>query len=437
MPTDLPRHRPALQRHVPLGFLLRVSAPLLLALSCSAALSQSSPYYIGLSQTLGYDSNLLRLGLNETPPDDFFKADSSSTTTLLAGFDQGIGRQRVFANTSLRDTRYQRNSTFDNRGYNVRAGLDWSTVERLSGSVNFSANRNLQRFNSAEIGFLREKNLETVRTLTTRFSLGLVTEYSLELSGGRTEVSNSLQQAQVQAREFSQDNVALGLRWQPSSISSLGLTVGSTRGRYPKFRTTVDAQQEPTGFAADRFKRDDLEISAAYRPSGASSLEAKVSTGKTVYDLNSQRDFSGLTGRLAWTWQPTGKLLFTTSVTRDTGQDSYATAIFTLPATADYSRKNTTWQVSSSYSPSAKISITSSVVYYRGELVRTIDNPFLPLADSGQDNVTQISLGARWAPLRSTLVGCDLSDQNRRGEGPLGVSLRGTTFSCYGQLSLQ
>jgi hypothetical protein len=35
------------------------------------------------------------------------------------------------------------------------------------------------------------------------------------------------------------------------------------------------------------------------------------------------------------------------------------------------------------------------------------------------------------------MVGCDLSDQNRRGEGALGVSLRGTTFSCYGQLTLQ
>lgn len=140
---------------------------------------------------------------------------------------------------------------------------------------------------------------------------------------------------------------------------------------------------------------------------------------------------------MAWTWQATGKLVFTTSASRDTGQDSYGTTFFGLPATADYSRKNTVWQVSSGYTFSSKISITSSLLYYRGDLVRTIANPVFPLEAEGRDKVTQIGLGVRWSPLRSTMLGCDLSDQDRRGEGALGVSLRATTFSCYGQLALQ
>ena len=412
-------------------------ALVLACFACSGAFAQSSPYFIGLSQTLGYDSNLLRLASGQLAPEGFSESDTSNTTTLLGGFDRGIGRQRVFANAALRDTRYSRNKIFNNQGYSLRSGLDWSTVERLSGSINFSANRNLQRFNSAEIGFLREKNLETVRSLTASASLGLITEYSLELRGGRTEVSNSLQRPSVQARQFTQENASIGLRWRPSAVSSVGLSVGSTRGRYPKFRATVDAQQNPTGFEADRFKRDEVELSANYRASGASNLEAQISSGKTVYDLNTQRDFSGLTGRLAWSWQATGKLVSTTSVTRDTGQESYATAVFALPATADYSRKNTVWQLSTSYSASAKVSITSSLLYYRGDLVRTIENPLFPLEAEGREKVTQVSLGLRWTPLRSTTVGCDLNDQNKRGEGALGVSLRGTTFSCYGQLTLQ
>ena len=412
--------------------------PLIVAcLLGNGAQAQTSPYYIGLSQTLGYDSNLLRLGLEEAPPEGFSKSDSSSTTTLLAGFDQGIGRQRVFANASLRDTRYSRNSVFDNQGYNLRGGLDWSTAERLSGSINFNANRSLQRFNSAEIGFLREKNLETVRSLTASASLGVITAYSLEVSGSRTEVGNSLDQPSVQAREFTQESANIGLRWRPSAVGSVGLSVGSTRGRYPKFRVTVDAQQQPTGFEADRFKRDELELSASYRASGASSLDARISSSKTVYDLNEQRDFSGLTGKLAWIWQATGKLVFTTSLTRDTGQESYATAIFTLPATADYSRKNTVWQLTTGYTVSSKISITSSLLYYRGDLVRTIESSLFPLEAEGREKITQLSLGVRWTPLRSTMLGCDVGNQNKRGEGALGVSLRGTTFSCYGQLTLQ
>lgn len=417
----------------------QLSAPLLLAMASNAACAQTSPYYIGLSQTLGHDSNLLRLAETEVLPDGFTKSDSSATTTLLAGFDQGFGRQRAYANASLRDTRYSSNSVFDNRGYNVRGGLDWSTAERVSGSISYNANRSLQRFNSAEIGFLREKNLETIRSLSASASVGLITEYSLEFSADRTDVGNSLEVDSVQAREFSQESANIGVRWRPSAVSSLQLSVGSSRGRYPKFRAIRNAQQELTGYEGDRFKRDDVALSATYRPSGASSLEARISSGKTVYDLNSQRDFSGVTGRLAWTWQATGKLVFTTSASRDTGQDSYGTTFFGLPATTDYSRKNTVWQVSSGYTVSSKISITSSVLYYRGDLVRTIANPIfqLPLEAEGRDKVTQIGVGVRWAPLRSTTLGCDLSDQDRRGEGDLGVSLRATTFSCYGQLTLQ
>ena len=409
------------------GGLIWVTASLL----SGGAHAQSSPYFVGVSQTFGSDDNLLRLGENDVAPEGYAKADTFSTTTLLAGFNQGIGRQRVFANLSLRDTRYSRNDIFNNQGYSLRSGLEWATVERLSGGVNLSASRNLQRFGSAEIGFLREKNLETVRTLSTRVSLGLVTEYSLELSGGRTEVSNSLQQPGVQARNFTQDNASLGVRWSPSSYTSVGLSVGSTRGRYPKFRVTAD------GFQADRFKRDDVSVSANYRLSGASSFDARFSTGKTVYDLNEQRNFDGVTGQVAWIWQPTIKTVFTTSLTRDTGQESYATAIFTLPAIADYSRDNTAARIAAEYSFSAKVGFTASVLYYRNTVVRTIENPFLPLAADGREKVTQLTLGARWTPLRSTQLGCDLNTQDRRAEGALVVNLRGTQFSCFGQFTLQ
>ena len=159
-----------------------------------------------------------------------------------------------------------------------------------------------------------------------------------------------------------------------------------------------------------------MALSATYRPSGASSLEARISSGKTVYDLNSQRDFSGVTGRLAWTWQATGKLVFTTSASRDTGQDSYGTTFFGLPATTDYSRKNTVLQVSSGYAVSSKINITSSVLYYRGDLVRTIANPILPLpleadgarqghADRPGRALDAAAQHARWAATSATRTG--------------------------------
>ena len=132
----------------------------------------------------------------------------------------------MYANASLRDTRYSSNSVFDNRGYNVRGGLDWSTVERVSGSISYNANRSLQRFNSAEIGFLREKNLETVRSLSASASLGLITEYSLEVQWLTAPMwATRWRSHSVQAREFSQESANIGAALAPQR-GQLAATVG-------------------------------------------------------------------------------------------------------------------------------------------------------------------------------------------------------------------
>ncbi|RVU44350.1 hypothetical protein [Rubrivivax rivuli] len=410
---------------------LAAALALVLPLCCGSAAAQNSPWFIGGSHSVTQQDNVLELAIGQNPPPGFEKEDTVSTTSLLAGFDQRFGRQRAYGNVALRDTRYDNNTVFNNRGYSGRAGLDWSTAERISGSVSANASRSLQRFNPFEIGFLGDKNLETVRAVNTRVSVGLVTTWSFELNGGRTEVKNSLDRRDVQSRNFLQDSASLGLQWRPSSITLLGVAVGASRGRYPQFRVTAE------GFQADRFRRDDLQLTAAYRPSGASSLDLRLSSGKTRYDLNERRDFSGVTGNASWSWQPTGKLFVQTSFTRDTGQDSYATAVFFLPATADYSRSNRTWRVQADYAATGKITVTTSVMRHSRDLVRTTENPFLPLTARGKDDIDYFNLGVRWSPLRNVQLACDHGQEKRRGVGELVTNLDMRSFGCSAQLLLQ
>lgn len=404
---------------------------LVLPLWSASALAQNSPWFIGGSQSFSKQDNVLELAIGQAPPPGFEVADTVSATSLLAGFDQQFGRQRAYGNVALRDTRYDKNKVFNNRGYSGRAGLDWSTAERISGSISANASRSLQRFNPFEIGFLGDKNLETVQAVNTRVSVGVVTAWSFELTGGRTEVKNSLDRRDVQSRNFTQDAATLGFQWRPSSIASVGLALGASQGRYPKFRETAD------GFQADRFRRDDLQLTAAYRPTGASAFDLRVSSGRTRYDLNERRDFSGVTGNASWSWQPTGKLFVQTSFTRDTGQDSYATAVFFLPATADYSRSNRTWRVQADYAATGKISLTASVMRHSRDLVRTTENPFLPLTARGQDDINYLNLGVRWAPVRNVQLGCDYGQEKRRGVGELVNNLDSSSFGCSAQLLLQ
>ena len=243
---------------------LFVPLSVLVALACVGinAAAQSSPYYIGASQAFSHESNLLRLSTQQTAPAGYDQADTVSSTSLLAGFDQSFGRQRAYGNLAVRANRYGNNGLFNNTGYSLGTGLNWQTVERLSGTLAASANRTLQLLNTQELGFPTRKNLESVESLNATASLGVVTQYSFEVNAGYRNAQNSLQEPTVQARDFSQKNASVGVRWRPRAAASLGLSVGTTQGRYPKFRQT------PAGnFEADRFKRNDVEISATLAPS--------------------------------------------------------------------------------------------------------------------------------------------------------------------------
>ena len=405
----------------------------LLAACSGEALAQSSPYYVGGAVTYSHDSNLLRLTSGAAAPADYSKADSVLSTALLAGMDQSFGRQRAFGNFTVRSNRYSSNSLYNNDSYAVSAGLDWSTAERLSGQVSANASRNLSSFNLQEIGLLSKKNQESSQGLDATVRVGLVTEYSIEASGGHRAIKNSLDDARVQARNFTQDTASLGLRWRPSPDTIVGLGLRGTQGRYPKFRAV-----SATEFEADRFKRQDVDLSFWHRPSGVSTLDLRLSTGKTTYDLATQRNFSGLTGSLGWNWQASSKVSLSTRLSHDTGQDSYAvTTFFNQPGTADYSRVNTALRIKADYALSAKVGMNMAVAVSNRDIVRTLDDFFGPRDATGHERYTTVSLGARWLPHRSVQVGCDAGQETRKGSGALGSDLSANTYSCFAQFTLQ
>lgn len=405
----------------------------LLAMAAGTATAETSPYYIGGAQAFSHETNALRLGDSESPPEGYSRSDTISSTSLLAGLNQPFGRQRAYANLALRSTRYSNNSVFDNQGYSANAGLDWSTIERVSGTLKLSANRALASFGITEVGLLSQKNLETTQALDATVSVGLVTQYSFEAALGHRRVRNSLDQSTIQSRNFDQDNASVGVRWRPTGASNFGLSVGGAKGRYPQFRTNATGD----GYVEDRFTRRDIELTAGLQPSGLSSLDARLSVGKTSYDLNNQRDFSGVTGSIGWMWQPTGKLRFNSRISRDTGQDSYATTVFSTPGLSDYSQTTSSLRIVTDYELSAKVGLNAALQVVQRKLVRTIDNPFIPLNAEGKDRTTLLSLGARWTPLRNALLGCDLSNENRSASGQLTTPLSNRGVSCFGQLTLQ
>jgi hypothetical protein len=236
----------------------------------------------------------------------------------------------------------------------------------------------------------------------------------------------------VQARNFLQDTGSLTLYWRPSGATRVGLGLSETRGRYPKFRQVAD------GFEADRYKRQGLELSASLRPTGASSLNMRLGQSRTSYDLNQARNFSGFTGALAWNWQASGKLRLNTSLSRDTGQDSYAVTVFDdVPGTSDTSRLVNTLRFEATFEQTAKLKFVGSAQVAQRTVVRTIVNPLAPLNADGKDNTVSLGLGARWAVLRTASLGCDLRSTVRTTSGQLIAPMHSSGYSCFGQLQFQ
>ena len=404
----------------------------LLAAGSGPAMAQSSPYYIGGAVTYAHDSNLLRLPDGQLAPANYSKADSTLSTALLAGMDQRFGRQRAYGTLSLRSNRLSSNTVYNNDSYALNAGLDWSTIERISGLLSVNASRSLSTFDMQEVGLLVNKNQESAEGFEATIRVGLVTEYSLEATAGTRQTKNSLQDPRIQARNFKQDNISVGLRWLPSDVTRLGLSVRATVGRYPKFRAV-----SATEFEADRFKRQDVDLTLWHRLSGFNSFEMRLSTGKTRYDLATQRDFTGLTGSLAWNWAATGKTNINLRLSHDTGQDSTAYTFINMAATSDLSRVSDSLLLQADYAMTAKVALKASLAYFDRDLVRTLPSIFGPFESSGTEKSTTLSFGARWAPYPTVQLGCDLRHETRRGTGALGSDLGASTYSCFGQVTLQ
>lgn len=183
---------------------MRSPIPCTLGLQAPAAAQQPSPYTLGVARSLTTDSNLLRLANGQAVLAGYSRSDTLSTTALIGGIDQAIGRQRVYGNATLRANRLSKNRICDNKGYALGAGLDWSTVNRLSSSLSASANRSLGSLNSEEIGLVTRKDLQNVDRLSAGLRPGLVTRVTAKLNLGRRRVRHSLDQRSVRARDFTQ-----------------------------------------------------------------------------------------------------------------------------------------------------------------------------------------------------------------------------------------
>jgi hypothetical protein len=384
----------------------------------AAALAQGAdrPWYVGAAQDFTWYSNVLTTAANEVH-------DTVSTTSLRGGINQPLGRQRVFGNVSLNHQRYQKLSERDNNGYNLDAGLDWSTVERLSGSVHFFSNRRQTAFNVGGIVPVSLSNIETTDDLEFRARLGVVTMVGFEASAGHRRLRYSA--FEFAPREYDQNYGSFGVSYRPSSILSVSTGVSGSRTRN---RVAEVGQAEP-----DRNKRRDVFVSGTWVPTGASTFNGRLAYGKQDYDRATSADFSGVTGSLQWLWKPTGRLDVTTVLLRDIGQDAGFLRLDPnnrLQSGADFAQTTDQLSTLARYDLTGKIALTGGLSYAKRKLVEGFTGAV------GRDNTTSLSAGLTWAATRAISAGCGAGREKRSGSGTGTADYDANRVNCFASITL-
>lgn len=396
-------------------------AAALLSGIAGGALAQSgtarSPYYFGGSVSLAHDTNVLRA------PSGQAQSDTYTTLSVLAGVDQTISRQRVYGDVALRTTRYGDLTQLNGEGYGLNLGLDWATIGRLSGTLRASANQTQARFTDPNLPFITSRNDERTQQFLAMGRWGLAQLFEVEGSYtfDRLDYSNALAQTQ----NLEQQIVGLGVRYSPSALLTLGIGARGTSGQYPRFYSSVPGTGSPLDF-----DRSDVDLSAVWVPSGATRLEARLSSTRVDYDQDPARDVSGVTGSLTWGYTPTGRTRFTTTVFRDTGAAATFQQIGTVGTLAlgDTSQLSTGLRLGVNYAVTAKITATANVGYSNRDYAGAL---------GGSEDITNLGLGLSWEATRAVNLGCSIGQESRDSSTPLSFSYRSTLTMCTARIVLR
>lgn len=387
---------------------------LLTVLSTSASAQTTSPYYLGTSLGLTHVSNVFR-DANAN------NGDRVVSLGLLGGLDQRFGRQRVTLDASLQDNRYNVNRDLNNRSYSLRSALEWQTVHDLSGTVSATSNRSLADFNAGNgVDPIFKKNTERDDEYSAITRLGVGTRYSVE--GGLTHRRRDFSAAEYDRFVYQQNTGSLGVYATPGANVKLGLAARRTKGKYPRY--PIFFLGFPVGSQPNDFSRNDFDFTTVWTTGGSSSLNTRISSTRTRYNLASEvlangvstasRNFRGTTGAVGWSWLPTAKLKLGVQFTRDAGQESLVQA-------ADVNRVYNSWRLNANYALTAKLGLTASASTNRSH---RSNNTF--------DNDNGGVLGVQWAYSRSLSLGCQYNHSGR-DSSTLVYIYSANSFGCTGQ----
>ena len=402
-------------------------AALAAAAGGTARADEPSPYYIGVTQSVTHDSNVYRLSNGSS--------DTFGSTGLVGGFNQSIGRQRIFAAANVRDNYYVREKTLNNISYGLSAGWDLQTVEKLSGGVTVDANQALASYdNNSQAQPSTTRNILKTQQLGARVRWGGDAALNLDAGYSYSHVSYS----ETPTSESTQNSVSLGGSYRVGPSLRLGSNLRLSRSVSPNAVLIA-----PGVFTENTTNGRNLDLNASWQYSAQTGVNGRLSWTKQTNSGDGGRDFSGLTGGVTATYAPTAKLSFSTSLNRDAGTNS---SFFNLANSnagqpvrglSENSQTTDSLSLGASYAATAKIGVNAGLDYRRSKVVDQIVVAGAVVGNDHTDRTRSASLGANYAIARNWSLACNLAYVSRDVGGALPYAYSANTVGCTAQFTLR
>lgn len=389
----------------------------------------SSPWSIGVLETVMHDSNVFRVqdGAALTPPAS--RGDWISTTGVTASLDQPIGRERLKAAAELDWNAFRDNKQLNSSAHSLSIEGDWATVDNLSGEIGYSNSAQLYRYNLSETEPSTERNTQTTNAGFVRFHLGGVTRWTFDAIFNGLDLGYSADP--YKPRDLRRWDASLGATYQSSADLRLTMSDRYTKGEYPNY--TVSGEF-PDTVTPDHFTRNDIALGVTLAATGASTLRARVSLAHENHSVIDARSFDAWSADGQWTWTPTGRTQLTLDFLRDNDTGSTESPLFSANADA---RSRTAISTTVNYELTGKTKLHASATYAHREL----DSSFAGNPDStlrGTDDLWNAGIGFDYLPTRTSRIGCTISRERRRTGGDdisITYPYSATVGSCTGQIA--
>jgi hypothetical protein len=286
-----------------------------------AAASARADQWDAFNATVSYswlrDDNLFRLSDGATINSS--RSDNIYTLGFVGTFDKTISRQKLHAEVTLQDNRYQEHSFLNNQPYNVGGSWFWELGNNLSGQLRHLSTRNISSFETYQ-AVLRD--IYTTRTNTASVRYRVHPDWFVEAAAQAYDSNHSaLTTSDVNVRE--------------TRLSALHIRPNGDQVEVRAIRREGDYPNQGGGINY-KFEERQLDAVLTMVLTGASSVNASFGRLQRRNPYAPERDFSGQVGRLAWNWLPTGKLSLTASFERSLGAKEDVVSNFALTDTLHF-----------------------------------------------------------------------------------------------------